>query len=280
MSRPVPAFVISLRHAGDRRAHIRAEFARAGVPFDFSDAVVPAGNAAEAARLGLERLDFSLLSPPEVSCFLSHAALWRRMVDGALPYMAVFEDDVHLDAGAAAVLDPAAWAHVGTCIAKLETFDMAVRVRATRLEVADRRLFRLDSYHYGAAGYLLAREAAVDLLACLGRWREPVPPLDDVVFMGYPALGRLPVYQLSPAACIQDKVLHQGGARFASELDAGRAEYHARRWARRRRLPWWRRLVREARRVGTQAVDLVRPSESVLIPFGAGAAAPVGAGRR
>ena len=95
--------VISLASAVERRAFMTEQFGKAGVAFEFFDAV-------DADTLDLDTTGYvpnmnlictnrrSELDPSEVACFESHRRLWERCIQLDLDHIAIFEDDILLTA--------------------------------------------------------------------------------------------------------------------------------------------------------------------------------------
>lgn len=94
--------VISLADAAERRASMRRQFERAGVGFEFLDAVRGdqdfarhfADYDARRYRLHCRRE----ASPGEVGCYASHLRLWTQCAAGSEPYV-ILEDDARLEPG-------------------------------------------------------------------------------------------------------------------------------------------------------------------------------------
>ncbi len=101
-------FVISLKHAATRRASIAGQLERAGVEFEFFDAIEGADRSSEffdgidARRYRLNALRDPL--PGEVGCYASHLALWRDCVALRRPAV-ILEDDARLTDGFAERLE-------------------------------------------------------------------------------------------------------------------------------------------------------------------------------
>lgn len=92
------SFVINLKSAPERLAHMRSEFERIGVEFERFDAVdgrVEINNYPMTAVLPPMLL--RPRSPRELGCLLSHYELWRLIASGFDEYGAVFEDDLFVD---------------------------------------------------------------------------------------------------------------------------------------------------------------------------------------
>ncbi|EGY51682.1 glycosyltransferase family 25 protein [Neisseria shayeganii] len=223
--------VISLSHAHTRRSHIRQEFGRQQIPFHFFDALTPADLTSVAPRL-LPNVQASLLSPIEQACLMSHVSLWQRCLDEDLPYIAIFEDDIFLGKQADAFLTRSGWLHAlqpqhQAFAVHLETVYQACRCSASRIPPhAGRALLRLRSFHYGAGAYILSQAAARWLLAYVRRLpAQDVDPVDAILFDHLVSSRPLAVYQMQPALCIQDIILHPATQQqFGSQMEAERAK--------------------------------------------------------
>jgi GR25 family glycosyltransferase involved in LPS biosynthesis len=99
---PPKAFILHLDRAVSRRPNVHALIAR--LPIE-SEVVV----AVDGARLPQQELDRAYarrrfeprypfaLTATEVGVFLSHRLAWRRIVDDALDFAVIFEDDAQID---------------------------------------------------------------------------------------------------------------------------------------------------------------------------------------
>lgn len=107
----VRGFVIHLARATQRRAQVDALLAGAPCPTEVFAAVD--GQAMSEAEVAAVYSDRPLLRPPypfrigrgEIACFLSHRAIWQRMVDEGIDQALILEDDVALGPGFAAAFD-------------------------------------------------------------------------------------------------------------------------------------------------------------------------------
>ena len=100
-------FVISLRSARARRAHVASEMAAAGLRFHFFDAVEADAEPERhfvATNLPLYKINSRRPPlPAEIACYASHRAMWRRCVELGAPIV-VLEDDFRLLPGFADAL--------------------------------------------------------------------------------------------------------------------------------------------------------------------------------
>ena len=210
-------FVISLLTAQERREHIRNEFAKRNVDFEFFDAITPASMSKAALQLGLT--DYTTtLHQNEVSCLLSHMVLWKKAVDERLDYISIFEDDIYLGEQAKDFLSDDRWIPRECSVIKLEVFykKIGVALKQNNFVVPNnRKLLLLRETHMGCGGYILSRDIAVKLLDFIIESKILVP-VDHVVFRECP---KLEIYQLSPALCVQDMILTKGKTRFPSTLE-------------------------------------------------------------
>ena len=84
-------YVISLTSADQRREHIKQEFAKKEVDFQFFDAITPEVALVLVENMGLN-YNNDYLSQGELACLMSHVSLWKKVVDKNLPYIVIFEE--------------------------------------------------------------------------------------------------------------------------------------------------------------------------------------------
>ncbi len=195
---------MNLRRAEDRLKTLRRRFGEAGLSFERIEGVD--GRLLEQAELQ-RRVPadgrWGRLTAGEVGCFLSHRACWRAFLDAGIRHAAIFEDDVFLGENAAAVLGDDGWVPGDADIVKLETTASRVYLDTSPRGMIDgRRVQRLRSSHYCAAGYIVSRDCAERLLRQSETFCEA---LDDFLFSALsPVFSTSVVYQLSPAVCVQE----------------------------------------------------------------------------
>ena len=199
--------VISLKTATARREHIVQEFGKQNIGFEFFDALTPdlARPLAEKMQLNIQE-DF--LSPGELACFMSHVTIWQKMVDEQIPHLAIFEDDVYLGEAAAELLNNADWISPNWDIIKTEAFADRIFLGNVQSEIADgvRHIVQLTGKNLGTAGYILSLEGAQKYLKYIGQIQ--LIPLDQVMFDEFIRCKFHPVYQMTPALCIQEMMLY------------------------------------------------------------------------
>lgn len=116
---------------------------------------------------------------------------------------------------------------VGNSIVRLEPSYNRIKLDAKVADVAGRqlRLVRPSTYQHCwpvcAGALIISRDAARLLLAAQARWHT----MTDIFLFGWnesPVAHQLSTYQLSPAACIQDKFFHTAAEDivFTSTIDA------------------------------------------------------------
>lgn len=259
------SLVINLDRSTDRLAHMSSAFDAMGLPFER----VPAVDG-RLARSGKSAGGGDGLTDAELGCLLSHMACWNLAAASADRWTAIFEDDVHFSADAAAFLAAAAWIPDDADLIKLETF-----LEATLLGIrgkpagAGHRVRPLRGNHLGSAGYIVSREAAARLLASpqMSRLHADRALFD---FSRHPDfLQTAVIYQLDPAICVQDDVLNPNAVRFQSLIEPAREERRAARRAGRRLLP---HIAQEAtsilRKWKGRLPLLLRGSVRRRVPFG------------
>lgn len=213
------SLVISLKENNDaRRKHIRNEFDKANVKFEFFDAVTPNEILSVESHTGVD-LTKSRLNNAEKSCILSHVKIWKMVVDESISHIAVFEDDIHLSESSASYLSCSGWVSDRADIIKLEKSNKIYNPFCEKYEVQDSRyIYKLDRVNWGSAGYIINNKAARFLLARLSK-AEDVRPADYEIFS--PCLNEgISTYMLEPALCIQDFTLNKNRhSKFPSTID-------------------------------------------------------------
>ena len=201
------AFIIHLGRAVARRANV--DVLQDRLPLD-SEVIA----AVEGARLTGPELENAYvrrrfaprypfaLTPTEIGVFLSHRAVWRRIVDDDLDFAFVFEDDAQIDAPQfAAVLDfvkaeRGAWDYVLLPAAPARKGSIAARRGGIALLLPDAPPLR-------AIGQIVSRAAARRLLACTLPFDRPVDTFLQMTWItGQPLLvaSPSPVRDVSPEA--------------------------------------------------------------------------------
>ncbi|PNK59480.1 glycosyltransferase family 25 protein [Psychrobacter sp. FDAARGOS_221] len=203
-------YVISLKSATERRQHIKKEFGKQQVDFEFFDALTP-----ETAKQYItdKALPFELepdhLTPVELACMMSHVAVWKKALDEGVSHFTVFEDDVYLGQDAAFFLNNSDWIKPSWDIIKIETVDNKVLLntkKQTSIE-KQRQLIPLKGKHLGAGAYTLSRQGAQKVLNYT--LQHIMLPIDETVFRDLINENVMPVYQMVPALCIQDIILNK-----------------------------------------------------------------------
>lgn len=214
-------YVISLKTASDRREHIEKEFAQQCIKFNFFDALTPdlARPLAEKMQLNIQD---EFLSSGELACFMSHVALWQKMLDENISYMAIFEDDIYLGKNVKAFLTDNSWIDSNWHLIKIEEFTNKVAL-GQKVKMFDgepkRALFELKSKNLGTAGYILSLHGAKQLISYI-QALDKLIALDHLMFEKLIQDKILSVLQMKPALCIQDVTLYstKDSVKFASHL--------------------------------------------------------------
>ncbi|MFV5490458.1 glycosyltransferase family 25 protein [Acinetobacter sp. ASP199] len=198
--------VISLKTADARREHIQKEFGKQNIGFEFFDALTPDLAKPLAEKMAL-KVHEDFLTSGELACFMSHVSIWQKMVDEQIPYLAVFEDDVYLGENAADLLNDSDWIHASWDIIKTEAFADKVFLSGNKADVTHgaRQIVRLKGKNLGTAGYILSLKGAQKYLDYVHQIQ--LIPLDQVMFDEFIREEVHPVYQMTPALCIQEMML-------------------------------------------------------------------------
>ncbi|WP_332605758.1 glycosyltransferase family 25 protein [Acinetobacter sp. ESBL14] len=201
-------FVISLSSATERRSHISSQFEGQGIAFNFFDAVTPdiAARDAQAMKLSIHE---SYIAKGELACFMSHVHLWQKIVDENISHMAIFEDDIHLGEKADLFLNHSDWIENDWHLVKLEAFTPKVILGSKCKDFPDvgRAIYKLPGKNLGTAGYILSLQGAKFLLNEIKKI-DYIIPLDNFMFEYIVKNHGFEMYQMQPALCIQDTILH------------------------------------------------------------------------
>jgi len=209
--------IISLESAIDRRKHINNEFSKHNVDFEFFDALTPDTAQDYAKNLGLN-IDSPSLTLGELACMMSHVAIWKKAIDEDIPYVTIFEDDVYLGEDAELLLNSDVWINPEWHIVKIEAFSERVFLSSKAFRIASNKRYiaQLQGKNLGTAGYILSLHGAQMYLDYI--LRHKLLPLDELMFDDFIKHGSLPIYQMSPALCIQETLLYKNNISLPSTL--------------------------------------------------------------
>ncbi|WP_244421473.1 glycosyltransferase family 25 protein [Allomesorhizobium alhagi] len=204
-------FVINLDRQEGRLRRMAEMFDAMGLQFTRVSAVDGRQLSEETIKRWCGGASFGEVRPGATACFLSHRGCWQRIIDEALPYAAIFEDDLHLGDDAAALFANGDWVPEEADIVKVETMRQPTRLDKTLIAAPGRRkLYRLAGKHIGAGGYVVTRKGAEKLLKMSETFADPV---DHFLFNPeLPFASSLVTFQLSPAICMQDFFLKEPAA--------------------------------------------------------------------
>ena len=255
-------FVISLTSAHERREHIRKEFEKHNVKFEFFDALTPeSANGYLQDNSVIFENEPEHLTPVELACMLSHIAIWQKAVKQSLPYITVFEDDIYLGQNAEFFLNHSKWLKPSHNIVKIETVNKKVILDSKSHETLphNRQLIPLKSEHLGAGAYTLSLNGVKLLLNYI--LKHKVLPIDETLFRDFITDQSEPVYQMVPAICIQDIILRSSEQELIlpSSLEEDRKNR-----MRKEKKNGLAKIRREANRLIQQAKDSLFAKE---IPF-------------
>ena len=158
----------------------------------------------------------------EISCALSHVALWNLVLENNLDYINIFEDDIYLGENAKDLL-VVDYIPEDTDVLKLEAHGKIVYNKSQTIKYG-REISRLTFKHTGAAGYSVTVKGARFLLNYIKNKQLDIA-IDTLIFDQLLANKNYKVMQLSPAICIQDFIV-RGESSFESSLDKGRNLVH------------------------------------------------------
>ncbi|MCQ9122356.1 hypothetical protein BKG95_07150 [Rodentibacter pneumotropicus] len=222
-------YVISLTTATQRREHIRQEFGRHNISFEFYDALVPSEYLNQLIQTHLPNLSQSKLSEGEKACFMSHYMLWKKCIDEKLPYIYIFEDDVLLGEDAYSFLEEDEWLKERfdvdeKFVLRFETHLMPIKTNLKKREeyknfYKNRNIVLLEGVHFGTASYIINFYAATifcKLFKSIST--NEMKPLDVLMFDIFLNNSEISIYQLNPALCVQDTIINKNKANLNSMI--------------------------------------------------------------
>ena len=204
-----------------------------GIDFNFFNAVTPE-TLHDAYHL-MPALEYTQkLSPGEKACLMSHAPLWQKCLNGDMPYMGIFEDDIVLGKNAYLLLKDDNWLKKrfgdDAVIIRLEaTLQRANLKKTAAAPVKHLTFLELQNPLHGSGAYIISKAAANLLMADL-RYipvsrADEVKAADWVVFENMLHRNDIKVYQVMPAVCTQGLFLPEYH-HLGSELDEDRVRHH------------------------------------------------------
>lgn len=217
-------YVISLTTATDRRQHITNEFGKQGIEFEFFDAITPNLVEKLCQELNIDLIDNPNLSPTEKACFLSHIAVMQKALDDNLPYVSIFEDDIYLGENAHLYYSSDSYLKENDiCILKPEvTLYHRKLNKQSAIKLPDNRIaYHLNEYHLGMGSYIISNHAIQQFLSYIRQLsKSNLIPIDNLLFDVF--INKIPIYQLSPAICIQECIKHPKNTQLISSLEQER----------------------------------------------------------
>jgi glycosyl transferase family 25 len=166
-----------------------------------------------------KRFEFQPINVYEVACFLSHKAIWERIVRDRIAMAAIFEDDAILAPQIADTFRSIENAETSFDVIKLETTLRSVVLTESNVSLATgESLHGLRSWHGGTAGYVVSLEGARKLSKATNFISDQI---DQAMFNPLSKISSsLNILQCKPAICIQKELLHRGQpATFASTIE-------------------------------------------------------------
>jgi glycosyl transferase, family 25 len=147
----------------------------------------------------------TLLTRFEIGAVLSHRKAWRAFLRSNDSHALFIEDDVYFGNHFARYLQSSVFETTPYDIINLETTNAPVVLkRGTPLPFDERRIYEIATYHHGAGGYILTRDAARRLLTLSAGAPDGI---DTIIFnMARHKESRLPLFkqaQVSPALIVQ-----------------------------------------------------------------------------
>ena len=205
--RNMQCLVINLDRSIDRMKHIEEQFnGFKGTLTRVEGCDAAAYKADELFSFVDDGNSYRDMIPAEIACFLSHRKCWNIAANSENEFTAIFEDDIFLSSNAIALLENVSWLPADAGCVKLETLHQKVTVsRRKKILPYGYKMHKLLSAHYGAGGYIISKKFAAEAF----EKSMLVPCISDEYLFGVEFLSqnRNHIYQVSPAVCIQARLL-------------------------------------------------------------------------
>ena len=214
-------FVISLENSISRQKHIKYEFSKEKILFSFFKAVTPKdiNHVSKLLDIDVSNAD---LTDGEKACFLSHASLWKKVIDENLDYICIFEDDIYLGKNINNFLLDISCYPKDFDIIKLESFHNPILIDSTfKKQVFNRYLYKLVSRNLGAAGYILSRNCAEKLIYYFHSSKK-FEAVDHFLFETLVYNKNYNIFHIEPSICKQDFLINGSHKNFSSSLESER----------------------------------------------------------
>lgn len=193
----IKAYLINLDRSPGRLEFMRAQFEALGLAVERVPAV-------DGSAIDLTSHSGSGLTPGEIGCFLSHRAIWGKLVGSTDEHALVVEDDIRLSGTLPGLLANMDWIPATVGVVKLDTSGKQIGVRKFMATAPDGRgMHPLRTVHTGTAGYIVSRAFAATLIERSAVLKEAV----DHFMFGTQATARDDgrIWQLVPAIVAQEK---------------------------------------------------------------------------
>lgn len=155
-----------------------------------------------------------------MACHLSHEALYNKIIEEKLDCAAIFEDDIWLSPTINYLLNDTKWLPNNFDIIRLEAGTNRILLSSDFSSIFERKLYRLLSNAWGAAGYIISRKGATKILSQPNYVRKSNDWDLYASDLGSIVSKQLIKYQVHPAVCIQDKFYDIKNIRFKSNLES------------------------------------------------------------
>jgi len=256
----IPIYLINLDRRPDRLAKMTERLA--GLPFIRISAID--GEQLKDLQYGSEMKKHNM-TKNEIACILSHKKIWETIVDKKIPFACILEDDACLSSSFPDFIRDTTWLPNNFDVIKLETYIRRVYLSFKKKRARNRQLRKLFSIHFGTAGYIFSLEGANKLFDIT---RELNRPIDYLIFEAKNTNPELNILQISPALCIQEKVLNQDVSEDDSDIHAERLRM---RKTKTEKIKGFKKLWREINRPYFQLLTLINLIKNkqifVHVPF-------------
>lgn len=213
-------YLINLDRSPDRLEFFRDQAKQVGLAFERVPAIDGRSLPDATWRSIVDgRFEFQPINVYEVAVFLSHKAIWERMIRDGIGMAAIFEDDAILAPQISQSFRCIESTKLSFDVIKLETTLRSVVLNEAHVSLASgETLHQLKSWHGGTAGYVISLQGAEKLSKATNLISDQI---DQAMFNPLSRISsKLKILQCKPALCIQKELQHRGEpTTFASTIE-------------------------------------------------------------
>lgn len=196
-------YLINLDRSPDRLARMDQLLTSLGILYERVSAIdARTFTSEELARYHKQRPNGKPLNQGDIACGATHLSVLKKIADGTDKYAVVMEDDLYFVEDVSILLKSSKWIPSDADIVKLETCNQFTALGKRKIKIQEGRYAsRLLGRHWGAAIYIISKDAAQEVLSAFTAGMDCI---DNHMFGENSSIYK--VYQVHPAVGVQGSV--------------------------------------------------------------------------